>query len=167
MSFSAKVLTVSDGVVAGTRDDSSGQDLKRRLEELGYEVLEHRVVADGSESVSDALKAMSKGFAGLILTTGGTGFSKRDQTPEGTLEVLERLAPGVSEAMRLVSPLGRLSRGVAGVVDDCIVINLPGSPKGAIESLAAVEDMLEHALSLLLDYHSKHPNSPDQVETDK
>ncbi len=167
MSFSAKVLTVSDGVVAGTRDDSSGRSLKGRLEQLGYEVVEHRVVADGRESVADALKSMSEGFEGLILTTGGTGFSKRDQTPEGTSEVLERLAPGLSEAMRLISPLGRLSRGVAGVLDNCIVINLPGSPQGAIESLAAVEDVLEHALSLLLDYHSKHPNTPGQVGTDK
>jgi molybdopterin adenylyltransferase len=159
LGFQAKVLTVSDGVIAGTRIDSSGASLRERLEALGYEVVEQRVVADGKENVSEVLLEMSNGFAGLIVTTGGTGFSKRDETPEGTLAVLERLAPGVSEAMRLVSPLGRLSRGVAGVRGDTLIINLPGSPKGAIESIAAVEDILDHALSLLLDYHSKHPNS--------
>ncbi len=167
LSFNAKVLTVSDGVVAGTRHDSSGQELQNRLKDLGFEVVEHRVVADGRENVANALLSMSKEFEGLILTTGGTGFSKRDQTPEGTLDVLERLAPGLPEAMRAISPLGRLSRGVAGTVGDTIVINLPGSPKGAVESLAAVEDMLDHALSLLLDYHSQHPNASDQSGSGK
>ncbi len=92
---------------------------------------------------------MSDGFAGLIVTTGGTGFAPRDQTPEGTLAVIERAAPGLAEAMRLVSPFGRLSRGVAGVRGRTIICNTPGSPKGTIEQIDAVLDVLPHALRLL------------------
>lgn len=159
MPFEAKVLTVSDGVTAGTRIDTSGESLVNRLEEIGYHVVAHEVVSDGAESVAEALRSMSEKFSGLILTTGGTGFSPRDETPEGTSSILERFAPGISEAMRLISPLGRLSRGVSGIRGQCIVINLPGSPRGALESLGAVEDMLEHALALLLDFNTHHPDS--------
>ena len=108
--LAAKVLTVSDGVVAGTRDDRSGVALVDRLQADGYDVVEHRVVADGVDSVAAALLAMSEDFAGLIVSTGGTGFAPRDLTPEATKSVIEREAPGLAEAMRLVSPLGRLSR---------------------------------------------------------
>jgi molybdopterin biosynthesis enzyme MoaB len=92
---------------------------------------------------------MASGFAGLIVTTGGTGFGPRDQTPEGTRSVLERDAPGLSEAMRLVSPLGRLSRGVAGTKQRALILNVPGSPKGAVECLEAILDVIPHALELL------------------
>ncbi len=107
----AKVLTVSDGVAHGTRDDASGRALVEQLTGAGFEVVDHRVTADGADAVAAALREMAAGFAGLVVTTGGTGFAPRDQTPEGTRQVLERDAPGLAEAMRLVSPFGRLSRG--------------------------------------------------------
>ena len=145
----AKVLTVSDGVVHGTREDRSGQALADRLAAAGYSVLDRRVVADGVETVAAALVEMSEGFAGVIVSTGGTGFTARDLTPEGTKAVIEREAPGLAEAMRLVSPLGRLSRGVAGLRGRTLVLNTPGSPKGCVEQLDAVLDVLPHALRLL------------------
>ena len=145
----AKVLTVSDGVVHGTREDRSGEALAAQLAGAGYEVIERRVVADGVESVADALAELCEGFTGVVVSTGGTGFTPRDLTPEGTRRVIEREAPGLAEAMRLVSPLGRLSRGVAGIRGRAIVLNTPGSPKGCVEQLAAVLDVLPHALRLL------------------
>ena len=147
--FPAKVLTVSDGVVAGTRQDRSGEALAEAVTRAGFEVVERRVVADGAESVAAALREMVAGFAGLVVTTGGTGFSPRDETPEGTRAVIEREAPGLAEAMRLVSPLGRLSRAIAGATRTAIVINTPGSTKGTVECFEAVADVLPHALALL------------------
>lgn len=153
----AKVLTVSDGVVAGTREDRSGAALVALLEANGFEVVESAVVADGVASVAAALSRMASSFAGVVVTTGGTGFAPRDQTPEGTREVIEREAPGLAEAMRLVNPLGRLSRGIAGVKGQAIIVNTPGSPKGAAECLGAVIDVLPHALALLEDKPTRHP----------
>jgi len=152
----AKVLTVSDGVVAGTREDRSGEALGEALERAGFDVVERRVVTDGSSTVAAALAGMASGFRGLVVTTGGTGFAPRDQTPEGTREVLDREAPGLAEAMRLVSPLGRLSRAVAGTVGHAIVLNTPGSPKGAVECFEAVADVLPHALALLNQAPTSH-----------
>ena len=140
--LAAKVLTVSDGVVHGTREDASGAALAEQLAGAGYDVVDRRVVADG--------------FAGLIVSTGGTGFAPRDLTPEGTRAVIEREAPGLAEAMRLVSPLGRLSRGIAGVRGQALVLNTPGSPKGCVEQLGAVLDILPHALRLLADAPTSH-----------
>ena len=145
----AKVLTVSDGVVAGTRENRSGAALVSTLEAAGFAVEDQVVVADGVESVAHALRQMTRGFAGLVATTGGTGFGPRDLTPEGTLDVVERHAPGMAEAMRVVNPLGRLSRGVAGTVGRALVLNTPGSPSGAVECLEAVLDVVPHALALL------------------
>jgi molybdenum cofactor synthesis domain-containing protein len=145
----AKVLTVSDGVVEGTREDKSGAALDAHLTAAGYEVVDRRVVADGVESVAEALQTMCAGFDGLVVTTGGTGFGPRDLTPEGTKAVLDREAPGMAEAMRLVSPLGRLSRAAAGTLGACLVLNTPGSTGGAIETVDAVLDVVPHALSLL------------------
>lgn len=145
----AKVLTVSDGVAAGTRDDRSGRALVDRLGAEGFEVVEHRVVSDGRQDVGEAIVELSEGFAGLVVTTGGTGFGPRDLTPEGTRVVLDREAPGLAEAMRLVNPLGRLSRGLAGTRGRCLVLNTPGSTAGAVECLEAVIDVIPHALRLL------------------
>jgi molybdenum cofactor synthesis domain-containing protein len=147
--WSAKVLTVSDGVVAGTREDKSGQALADALAEAGFDVVERLVVTDGVDAVSGALRRLAEGFAGLIVTTGGTGFGPRDLTPEGTRAALDREAPGLAEAMRLVNPLGRLSRAVAGTLGDVLVLNTPGSSKGAVECLGAVIDVVPHALDLL------------------
>jgi molybdopterin adenylyltransferase len=145
----AKVLTVSDGVAAGLREDAGGSAVADLLESHGYVVVERRTITDGDREVAAALDVMSVGFVGLIVTTGGTGFGPRDQTPEGTKSVLDRDAPGLAEAMRLVSPLGRLSRGVAGTKERALVCNVPGSPKGAVECLEAVLDVIPHAIDLL------------------
>jgi molybdopterin adenylyltransferase len=161
----AKVLTVSDGVVAGTREDRSGTALVETLVAVGFEVVDQRVVADGVEAVAGALHQMCAGFAGLVVTTGGTGFTDRDLTPEGTKSVLDREAPGLAEAMRLVNPLGRLSRGVAGTVGRALVLNTPGSPSGARECLEAVVDVLPHALRLLAGEPTAHQPVRSSVES--
>jgi molybdopterin adenylyltransferase len=145
----AKVLTVSDGVVAGTREDRSGDALDAHLIAAGYTVEERRVVADGVDSVTAALRHMADKFDGLIVTTGGTGFGPRDLTPEGTRAALDREAPGLAEAMRRVNPLGRLSRATAGTMGTALVLNTPGSTTGAVECLDAVLDVVPHALELL------------------
>jgi molybdenum cofactor synthesis domain-containing protein len=149
----AKVLTVSDGVVAGTREDKSGDVLVAALTDAGFNVVDRQVTADGVESVSVALVDLCEGFAGLVVTTGGTGFGPRDVTPEGTRAVIDREAPGLAEAMRLVSPLGRLSRAVAGTRGQALILNTPGSSAGAVETLAAVLDVVPHALDLLAGGH--------------
>ena len=154
--LAAKVLTVSDGVVAGVREDRSGVALVERLAREGFDVVEQRVVSDGVESVAGALRQMSDGFAGVIVSTGGTGFTPRDLTPEGTRLVIEREAPGLAEAMRLVNPLGRLSRGIAGIRGQAIICNTPGSPKGCVEQLEAIIDVLPHALRLLHESPTVH-----------
>lgn len=149
----AKVLTVSDGVVQGTREDRAGAAVGERLTVAGFEVVERRVVEDGVDPVRDALQALVAGFAGLVVTVGGTGFGPRDLTPEGTRIVLEREAPGLAEAMRHATfgtnPHGMLSRGLAGAVGAALVCNLPGSASGAVESLDVVLGAIPHALDLL------------------
>ena len=147
--LAAKVLTVSDGVVAGTREDRSGEAVADHLEANGFVVVDRQVVADGVQPVSEALGALTEGFAGLVVTTGGTGFGPRDLTPEATVAVLDRQAPGMAEAMRLVNPLGRLSRAAAGTIGEALVLNTPGSTKGSVECLDAVLDVVPHALRLL------------------
>lgn len=153
----AKVVTVSDGVVAGTREDRSGGALVDSLTAAGFDVVDRLVVADGTTSVAAALTRASEGFNGLVVTTGGTGFGPRDLTPEGTDEILERRAPGLAEAMRAVNPLGRLARGAAGIRHQAIIVNTPGSPKGAVECLEAVIDILPHAIRLLAGSPTLHP----------
>ncbi len=145
------MITVSDGVVAGVRQDSSGEALVELLREHGWSIEDRRTTADGVEPVKEALIDMARDFNGLIVTTGGTGFGPRDLTPEGTKAVIERDAPGLAEAMRLVNPdgLGRLSRAVAGTRAQCLIVNTPGSTKGALETMEAVLDVLPHAIELL------------------
>jgi molybdenum cofactor synthesis domain-containing protein len=152
----AKVLTVSDGVIHGTREDASGAALVAQLTDAGWNVVEHRVTADGVDNVANSLREMCGGFAGLIVSTGGTGFAPRDQTPEGTRLAIEREAPGLAEAMRLVNPLGRLSRGIAGIRGQAIICNTPGSPKGCVEQLAAILDIVPHAVRLLNESPTLH-----------
>jgi molybdopterin adenylyltransferase len=147
--WAAKVLTVSDGVASGRREDRSGAALADRLTEAGFQVIERDVVADGGVQVASALRSLAIDFTGLIVTTGGTGFGPRDLTPEGTRAAIDREAPGLAEAMRLDNPLGRLSRGIAGTIGTALVLNTPGSTKGAVECLDAVVDILPHALGLL------------------
>jgi molybdenum cofactor synthesis domain-containing protein len=146
---SAKIVTVSDSVAAGTATDRSGPVLADLLTGAGFTVVDWMTVSDGEGAVADALRRAADGFAGLVVTTGGTGFGPRDQTPEGTAAVVERRAPGLAEAMRAASPRGRLSRGIAGSVGACLICNVPGSPNGAAESIGAVLDVLPHALELL------------------
>ncbi|MFM7270699.1 MAG: molybdenum cofactor biosynthesis protein B [Actinomycetes bacterium] len=154
MAFAARVLTVSDGVVGGQREDVSGPALVGRLEAEGAGVDRHAVCADGAESVAAALRELTEGFAGLVVTTGGTGFGPRDLTPEGTRAVIDREAPGFAEAVRRASdapgrPFGMLSRAVAGTVGRALVLNLPGSPTGAVEALEVCLPGVPHALDLL------------------
>jgi molybdopterin adenylyltransferase len=154
----AKVLTVSDGVIAGTRDDGSGDALVDALGKRGFDVVERRAVADGIDSVAAAVRELTDDFAGLVVTTGGTGFGPRDLTPEGTATVIERPAPGLAEAIRAAGNeggrgFGMLSRGIAGSRGAALVVNCPGSPSGAREALDVIGPVLEHALDLLAGGH--------------
>jgi molybdenum cofactor synthesis domain-containing protein len=158
VTLTAKVLTVSDGVADGSREDKSGVALAARLQDAGYEIAAHEVTRDGRDAVAGALRTLTADFAGLVVTTGGTGFGPRDLTPEGTRVVIEREAPGLAEAMRRVSDrddraFGMLSRGVCGAVGRALVCNLPGSSGGAVECLEAVLPALPHALELLAGEH--------------
>ena len=155
----AKVLTVSDGVANGVREDRSGQALQDHLTAAGWRVVERSVSQDGNSPVAKALQGLALDFHGLIVTTGGTGFGPRDRTPEGTRAVIEREAPGIAEAMRLTSPLGRLSRAIAGTYGNSLIVNTPGSKSGCIETIDAVLDVLPHAVRLLVDNADPHPHS--------
>jgi molybdopterin adenylyltransferase len=147
----AAVLTVSDGVAAGVREDRSGAELASLLEGEGYEV-EREVVPDERDAIADTIRRLA-GSARLVLTTGGTGMAARDVTPEATRSVLEREAPGIAEAIRADAvartPHGLLSRGVAGVFDRTLVVNLPGSTGGCRDGFAVLRPALQHALELL------------------
>jgi molybdopterin adenylyltransferase len=147
----AAVLTVSDGVSAGERDDRSGQALAELLAGEGYAV-ERRLVPDERDTIAAALRELS-GRVDVVLTTGGTGLGPRDVTPEATLDVLDRLAPGIAEALRLDAgsrtPHGILSRGVAGTVGSTLIVNLPGSRGGCRDGFEVLRPALGHALGLL------------------
>lgn len=155
----ALVFTVSDSAARGTRKDESGPTAVRILRELGLRVTGPRVLPDGRARLAIAVRAASADFD-LVVTTGGTGFGPRDSAPEATRDVLDREAPGLAELMRMQglkdTPFSHLSRGVCGIVGDCLVINLPGSPKGAAGGLEALRQILPHALAVLAGEEAGH-----------
>jgi molybdenum cofactor biosynthesis protein B len=152
------VLTISDGVTSGTREDRSGDALEELLRDDGYEV-ERRLVPDERDQIAAAIRDLAAS-AQLVLTTGGTGLAPRDVTPEATRDVLDREAPGISQALRADSiaktPHGLLSRGAAGVVGATLVVNLPGSTGGCRDGFAVLQPALAHALELLADAPTAH-----------
>lgn len=152
--WNAAVLTVSDRSARGERPDASGPAVVRALEEAGYQVKYTLVVPDDQPRIEAALRTFcDERPVDLVVTTGGTGFSPRDVTPEATLAVCERLTPGIPEAMRAASmaitPRAMLSRAQAGIRRGTLILNLPGSPKGAVENLVAVLPALGHGLEML------------------
>ena len=153
--FTAGILTISDKGAAGEREDASGEVIKELLQEAGYQIERYHIVPDEREAIEKELLHMSDHMGlNLILTTGGTGFGPRDITPEVTKSVIDREAPGISEAMRInslsITPKGMLSRGVSGIRGRTLIVNLPGSPKAVRESLEYILSPLKHGLEILL-----------------
>lgn len=155
---SAVVITVSTRAASGVYDDEAGPAVADALRTMGLEVLDVVVVPDGRDGVADALRTACE-RADVVVTSGGTGLHPKDATPEATLDVVDRLVPGVAEAMRAASlaatPMGMLSRAVAGIRGSTLVVNLPGSPKGARENLEVLRPVLQHAVDQL--HGGDHP----------
>lgn len=151
--YTAVVITVSDRCSRKEREDASGPALVALLGERGYRVVATRVVPDEQPQIEAAIRAAAERDAALVLTTGGTGLSPRDVTPEATAAVCTRMAPGIPEAMRAASmaitPHACLSREVAGILDRTLVVNLPGSPKAAVENVSAVIGPIAHGIKML------------------
>lgn len=153
------VLTVSDSVSGGTAEDRSGPAVAARCRELGWEIVSSEVLADDFSAIESLLRRTADAdTADVILTTGGTGFGPRDVTPEATIEIAEKLAPGLAELMRAEglkkTKMAVLSRAVVAIRKSSVIVNLPGSPKGAVESLDAIADLLPHAIRVV--HGAKH-----------
>lgn len=154
MRLTFAILTVSDRSAAGTRDDLSGPALGEAVERAGWVVSATAITPDENQQITDQLKTWAdSGEIQVILTTGGTGFAPRDITPEATEEVIDRQTPGLAEAMRAgslkITPHAMLSRAVTGIRKSTLIINLPGSPKGALENFQIIAPVLLHAVQLL------------------
>lgn len=152
--YKAAVITISDAGARGERKDTSGPALCEILRGEGWQVVYTQIIPDESREIQEALKKCADELqVNLVLTTGGTGFSPRDITPEATLAVIERQAPGISEAMRMesmrITPKGCLSRGVSGIRKETLIINLPGSEKAVRENIAVVLPALPHGVDML------------------
>lgn len=161
--YTAKVITVSDRCYNNLREDLTGPDVSQLLISNGYNVIENEIVPDDVFMIKEALNKAVSANINLIITAGGTGFSKRDVTPEATLDVIERATPGISEYIRMksmeITPRGMLSRGVSGIKNNSLIINLPGSPKAACENLSFVLEPVEHGLKMLLSESADCANS--------
>ncbi|HKV41161.1 MAG TPA: MogA/MoaB family molybdenum cofactor biosynthesis protein [Blastocatellia bacterium] len=154
------ILTISDLASAGQREDTSGPAVAEELQKLGWNIVAREIIPDDRDTISDRLRYHAdRGDVNLICTTGGTGFAPRDNTPEATKAVLERDAPGLAELMRLKSldstPLAPLSRAVCGIRGKTLIVNLPGSRRGAVENLSAIRHSLPHAIGLLTEQSKK------------
>ena len=152
--INAVAITVSDRCARGEQDDVSGRTLVRLLRDAGAEMIVHEVLSDDLETLAERLRVLSeRDDINLIITTGGTGFGPRDNTPEATRHVIEREAPGIAEAIRADSlehtPMAMISRGVCGIRSGTLIINLPGSPKAVLESFQVIKSVLSHAVALL------------------
>lgn len=151
--YSVRIITVSDRCAGGEREDLSGPALEDHLRSQGFTAVSRALVPDEKEEIMRALREAAAEDVALALTTGGTGFAPRDVTPEATAAVCEKLCPGIGEAMRAysmqITPRGMLSRGIAGICGRTLIVNLPGSPKAAVENLAPILSPLLHGLKML------------------